>query len=405
MPSPLSLQDLDVAHKRVLVRVDFNVPLDAEKNVVDDTRIVEALPTIQHLLDHQAKVILMAHLGRPKGKVNPEFSLAPVAAHLKKKLTAPVHFSSACSGAEAEKAVAALKEGEVLLLENLRFHQEEEANDPTFAAALAKLGDLYVNDAFGTAHRAHASTAGITAHMPQSAMGFLMAKEIKYLREELSSPNHPFLVVLGGSKVSDKIGVIQSLMKKADTFLIGGAMAYTFLKATGIDVGMSRVEEDKLDVARALLKEAKERSIKFLLPIDCIITQSIQMGVPTQNKTLSQESGIPHDWEGVDIGLETRLLYAQEIAKAATIFWNGPVGIFEILPFAGGTRSLAEAIAANTKALSIIGGGDSVTAIKQYELEEMMSFISTGGGASLELIEGKELPGIAALSTSETLLD
>lgn len=394
----LSLQDLDVTHKRVLVRVDFNVPLDAEKKVVDDTRIVEALPTIQHLLDQKAKVILMAHLGRPKGKVTPHFSLAPVAEHLKKLLTAPVHFCSTCIGGEAEKAVAAMKEGEVLLLENLRFHPEEEANDSTFAAALAKLGDLYVNDAFGTAHRAHASTVGITAHLPQAAMGFLMTKEIKYLQEELTSPKHPFLVVLGGSKVSDKIGVIQSLMKKADTFLIGGAMAYTFLKATGIEVGMSRVEEDKLDIARALLKEAKERSIQFLLPIDCIITQSIQVGVPTQNKTLSQESGIPHDWEGVDIGIETRLIYAQEIAKAATILWNGPVGIFEIFPFAGGTRSIAEAMAANTKALSIIGGGDSVTAVKQFELESMMSFISTGGGASLELIEGKELPGVAALS-------
>lgn len=397
----LSLEHLDVAHRRVLVRVDFNVPLDESGNVVDDTRMVEALPTINHLLEQRAKVILMAHLGRPKGTVTPKYSLAPVAEHLKKLITKSVHFCNASIGTIAEKAVAAMQEGEVLLLENLRFHKEEEANDPAFAAALAKLGDLYINDAFGTAHRAHASTAGITAHLSQSAMGFLMAKEIKYLQQELAAPEHPFLVVLGGSKVSDKIGVIKSLMKKADVFLIGGAMAYTFLKAIGIETSLSRVEEDKLDMARAILKEAKERSIQFLLPVDCITTQSIQSGVPIKNTPLSQESGIPEGWEGVDIGIETRLIYAKEIARAATILWNGPVGIFEIPCFAGGTRALAEAIAANTKALTIIGGGDSVTAVKQFELESMMSFISTGGGASLELIEGKELPGIAALSESE----
>jgi phosphoglycerate kinase len=400
--SKLSLSDLDVANKRVLVRVDFNVPLNEAKEVVDDTRIVEALPTIQYLIEHEAKVILMAHLGRPKGEVNLKYSLAPVADHLKKLLDpakSSVHFCPASTGPLAAEAIASMKNGDVLLLENLRFHKEEEANDPTFAAALAALGDVYVNDAFGTAHRAHASTAGITSHLPQSAMGFLMAKEVKYLREELTTPEHPFLVVLGGSKVSDKIGVIKSLMKKADTFLIGGAMAYTFLKALGIETALSRVEEDKLVMAREILQEAKERSIKFLLPVDCITTQSIQTGVPTKNTTLSQDSGIPEGWEGVDIGLETRLLYAKEIAQAATILWNGPVGIFEIPDFAGGTRFLAEAISANTKALSIIGGGDSVTAVKQYGLENEMSFISTGGGASLELIEGKELAGISALTS------
>ena len=396
--SKLSILDLNVANQRVLVRVDFNVPLNDQGEVVDDTRIVEALPTIQHLIEHQAKVILMAHLGRPKGEVNLKYSLAPVAAHLKKLLGPTVSFCPASTGPVAESAIAAMNSGDVLLLENLRFHKEEEANDSTFAAALAALGDLYVNDAFGTAHRAHASTAGITAHLPQSAMGLLMAKEVKYLHGELSNPKHPFLVILGGSKVSDKIGVIQSLMEKADVFLIGGAMAYTFLKAIGIETSLSRVEADKLDLAREILEEAKKRSIKFLLPVDCLTTQSIHAGVPTKNCPLSQESGIPTGWEGVDIGIETRLIYAQEIAQAKTILWNGPVGIFEIPDFSGGTRSIAEAMAANTQALSIIGGGDSVTAVKQFGLDHQMSFISTGGGASLELLEGKELPGIAALS-------
>ena len=400
--SKLSVLDLEVANQRVLVRVDFNVPLNDQGEVVDDTRILEALPTIQHLIKHDAKVILMAHLGRPKGEVNSKYSLAPVAAHLGRLLGSPVGFCPECVGPAADSAIAAMNKGSVLLLENLRFHKEEEANDSTFAATLASLGDLYVNDAFGTAHRAHASTAGITAHLPQSAMGLLMAKEIQYLQGELSTPQHPFLVILGGSKVSDKIGVIQSLMEKADVFLIGGAMAYTFLKATGIETSLSRVEADKIEVAKEILEEAQRRSIKFLLPIDSIITQSIQAGVPTKNCSLSQQSGIPAEWEGVDIGIETRLLYAQEIAKAKTILWNGPVGIFEILDFSGGTRSLAEAIAANTHATSIIGGGDSVTAVKQFGLENEMSFISTGGGASLELLEGKELPGIAALSNKNT---
>jgi phosphoglycerate kinase len=284
------------------------------------------------------------------------------------------------------------------LLENVRFHQEEETNDPAFAESLAALGDLYVNDAFGAAHRAHASTAGITAHLPQAAMGLLMEKEVRYLHEELAHPKKPFLVILGGSKVSDKIGVIESLMKKADAFLIGGAMAYTFFKALGIETALSRVEADKLDLAREILKKAEERGIKFYLPLDCTATQEIKAGAITKNIPLSKESGIPLDWEGVDIGLATRELYAKEIAQAGTILWNGPVGIFEIPDFAGGTRALAEAIAANTQALSIIGGGDSVTAVKQFGLAEKMSFISTGGGASLELLEGKVLPGIAALT-------
>lgn len=404
MNSKLTLRDLNVTNKRVLVRVDFNVPINHQGDVVDDTRIVEALPTIRYLLEQHAQVILIAHLGRPKRGIDEtkeassKYSLAPVAKHLEKLLGSPVRFSPECIGPVAEQAVSSMNKGTVLLLENVRFHQEEEANDPAFAKALAALGDLYVNDAFGAAHRAHASTAGITAYLPQSAMGLLMQKEIQYLQEELKSPEHPFLVILGGSKVSDKIGVIKSLMEKADTFLIGGAMAYTFLKATGIETSLSRVEADKIDLAKELLEEARQRSIRFLLPIDCIVTQSIQASVPTKNATLSTAAGIPQEWEGVDIGLETRLIYAQEIARAKTILWNGPVGIFEIPDFAGGTRSLAEAIAANRSALSIIGGGDSVTAVKQFGLASLMSFISTGGGASLELIEGKELPGISALT-------
>jgi len=399
--SKLSLRDLNVANKRVLLRVDFNVPINDKNEIVDDTRIVEALPTIRHLISHGAKVILMAHFGRPKGTVNLKYSLAPVAAHLKKLLAkeqATVAFSAECIGSAAEKAVAAMKAGEVLLLENVRFHSEEEKNDAAFAKALASLGDLYVNDAFGAAHRAHASTAGIAAHLSQAAMGFLMEKEVRYLYEELANPKRPFLVILGGSKVSDKIGVIEALMKKADTFLIGGAMAYTFFKALGIETALSRVEADKLDLAREILAKARERGIKFLLPLDCIATQEIKAEATTKNIPLSKESGIPSGWEGVDIGLATRELYAKEIAQAGTILWNGPVGIFEISDFAGGTRALAEFLAANRNALTIIGGGDSVTAVKQFGLASKMSFISTGGGASLELLEGKELPGISALT-------
>jgi 3-phosphoglycerate kinase len=404
MHSKLSLRDLSVGNQRVLVRVDFNVPLSEQGQIVDDTRIVEALPTIRYLLEHDAKVILMAHLGRPKTGINQsletnkKYSLAPIAKHLESLLRLPVQFSSECIGPVAKSAISSMKNGMVLLLENVRFHKEEESNDPSFAAALGELGDLYINDAFGAAHRAHASTAGITRHIRQSAMGFLMEKEMKYLQVELKTPEHPFLVILGGSKVSDKIGVIKALMAKADTFLIGGAMAYTFLKATGIETARSRVEVDKIDLAKELLEEARKKSIRFLLPIDCIATQAIEPGVPTKNVTLSPLSGISEGWEGVDIGLETRLLYAQEIARAKTILWNGPVGIFEIPDFSGGTRALAEAIAGNRNALSIIGGGDSVTAVKQFGLANLMSFLSTGGGASLELIEGKELPGIAALT-------
>ncbi len=397
----LSVRDLALQGRRVLVRVDFNVPLeekDGRQTITDDTRIRAAVPTIQFLRERGARVILMAHLGRPKGKPVEKYSLRPVGLHLHDLLSHPVVFSHECTGTIPEEIIASLKPGDVALLENLRFHSEEEANDPAFAQALAKLGDVYVNDAFGAAHRAHASTAGITKFVPQAAMGFLLEKELKYLHEELAAPARPFLVILGGSKVSDKIGVIKALMEKADVFLIGGAMAFTFFKALGIPVGRSRVEADKLDLAREILDLAKKKGVKFLLPVDSLQTQEIKPGAATRNTgVVSPGSGIEDDWEGVDIGKETTALYETEIAGAKTVLWNGPVGIFEIAEFAKGTRALAEALA-KSGARTIIGGGDSVTAVTQFRLADRMTFISTGGGASLELLEGKELPGVAALT-------
>ena len=398
----LSIKDIDVSHRKVLVRVDFNVPTeekDGRVSITDDTRIRETLPTIQYLLGQSASVILMAHFGRPKGAPVSKYSLRPVAERLSELLDKPVQFSSETIGAEVEKKVAALPAGDVLLLENVRFHNEEEANDPMFAQALARLGDVYVNDAFGAAHRAHASTTGVADYVDQSATGLLMEKELQYLQEELASPARPFVVILGGSKVSDKIGVIKALMDKADTFLIGGAMAYTFYRALGIPTGNSRVEKDKVDLAHELLALAKEKGVNFMLPQDNIETQEIKPGTPTARNTerLTTERGIADDYEAVDIGHRTIEAYEQEIAKAKTILWNGPVGIFEIPDFANGTVSLAKALA-KSNATTIIGGGDSVTAVKQAGLADQMTFISTGGGASLELLEGKVLPGVAALT-------
>ena len=398
----LSIRDLDVKNRRVLVRVDFNVPTeerDGKVAITDDTRIQETVPTIQHLRERGAAVVLMAHFGRPKGKPVPKYSLQPVADRLSEILRVPVQFSPECIGDSVEKQVATLKAGDVLLLENMRFHNEEEANDPVFSQALARLGDLYVNDAFGAAHRAHASTAGVAAYVPQAASGLLMEKELKYLQEELAEPARPFVVILGGSKVSDKINVIKALMEKADTFLIGGAMAYTFYKAQGIPIGNSRVENDKLDLAREILALAETKGVKFLLPVDNIETTEIKAGTTTARNTgpLSPGHGITDGYEAVDIGRETIARYEQELAGAKTVLWNGPVGIFEIPDFARGTFALAEALA-KSGATTIIGGGDSVTAVKQAGLADRMTFISTGGGASLELLEGKVLPGIAALS-------
>src|SRR6266404_4122269 len=400
----LTLRDVDVRGKRVLTRVDFNVPIkeDGDKiEITDDTRIREALPTINYLREHKAKTILMSHFGRPKGKRVQKYTLRPVADHLHTLINQPVIFSHDTIGEVPEKIVAGMKEGDVAMLQNLRFQPGEEANDPKFAAALAELGDIYVNDAFGAAHRAHASTAGIAMFMNVRAMGFLMEKELKYLHEELDKPAKPFVVIMGGSKVSDKIGVLKALMPKADTILIGGAMANTFFKAEGIPIGASRVEADKTNLATELVDLAKQRGVKLLLPIDVVETQEIRPGAKTRNTSrLSPESGISDGWQAVDIGRATIALFEEEIAKAKTILWNGPVGIFEIPDFAGGTIAIAEALA-KSGATTVIGGGDSVTAVKQAGLADKMTFISTGGGAALELLEGKELPGVAALTDKE----
>jgi phosphoglycerate kinase len=397
----LSVRDLDVSGRRVVVRVDFNVPteeVDGKIRITDDTRMRESLPTIQHLIKNGARVILLAHFGRPKGKPNPKYSLRPVAEHLSELLGKPVAFSSSVVGPEAERAAAELPAGGVLLMENVRFHAEEEQNEAEFSRQLAKLGDVYVNDAFGAAHRAHASTTGIANHLPQGAMGLLMERELKYLQDELAQPERPFLVILGGAKVSDKIDVIKSLLEKADFFLIGGAMAYTFYRAIGIPTGASRVEEDKVDLAKELLELARSKGVKFLLPVDNLETDEFKAGGRSRyTPVLSQGRGISDGWQAVDIGPETIRQYEAEIAQAKTILWNGPVGVFEIPDFAHGTRALAEAVA-RSSAKTIIGGGDSVTAVKQFGLADRMTFISTGGGASLELLEGKQLPGVDALS-------
>jgi 3-phosphoglycerate kinase len=397
----LSVRDLEVKGRRVLVRVDFNVPteeVDGKIRITDDTRMRESLPTIELLRAKGAKVILLAHFGRPKGKPNLKYSLKPVADHLAQMIPPPVDFSPEVIGPNVEAASKALPDGGVLLVENVRFFSEEEVNADSFAQALAKLGDVYVNDAFGAAHRAHASTAGVAKYLPQAAMGLLMERELQYLKDELANPARPFLVILGGSKVSDKIAVIKALMEKADVFLIGGAMAYTFYQALGIPTGASRVEADKVHLAEELLALAKKKGVKFLLPIDDIETEELKAGAQSRNTPVhASGQGITDGWLAVDIGRETIAQYKVEIGKARTILWNGPVGVFEIPDFATGTRQLAEALAASS-AKTIIGGGDSVTAVKQFGLADKMTFISTGGGASLELLEGKELPGVAALT-------
>lgn len=399
--SKLSVRDLSLAGKRVLLRVDFNVPTeehDGATRITDDTRIKESLPTINHLRSAGAKVIIMAHFGRPKGAVNLKYTLQPVAHHLSSLIGAPVGFSAESVGEVPAGLISRMHNGDVLLLENVRFHAGEEGNDEAYAKALAALGDVYVNDAFGAAHRAHASTAGIAQHISQAAMGLLMEKELQYLQGELKDPARPFVVILGGSKVSDKIGVIKALMEKANTFLIGGAMAYTFFRALGIPTGKSRVEADKVDLAKEILELAKAKGVRFLLPLDNLETQEISATAqPRPTGLVSPAKGVSDDWEAVDIGPETIALYRSEIAGAKTVLWNGPLGIFELPPFASGTRSIAEALAASD-AVSIIGGGDSVTAVKQFGLGDKVSFCSTGGGASLELLEGKVLPGVAALT-------
>jgi phosphoglycerate kinase len=397
----LTIRDLDVGGKRALVRVDFNVPLEAHGDhfhITDDTRIREALPTINYLREQGAKTILMSHLGRPKGKRNEKESLRPIGDYLHTLIKHPVLFSHDTIGEIPQKIIASMQPGDVALLENLRFQPEEEANDPGFSKSLAELGDVYVNDAFGTAHRAHASTVGITRFVQKSAMGFLMEKELKYLHEELDSPAKPFVVIMGGAKVSDKIGVLKALMKKADVILIGGAMANTFFQAQGIPVGKSKVESDKLDLARDLIETARTSKVQLILPVDVLETQEIKPGATVRNTSrLSPQSGISDGWLAVDIGEATTVLFKEEIAKAKTILWNGPMGIFEIPDFSDGTFAIAEAMA-KSNGVTVVGGGDSVTAVKQAALADKMTFISTGGGASLELLEGKQLPGVAALT-------
>ena len=398
----LSIRNLDFSGKEVLMRVDFNVPLKDEV-ITDDTRIQAAVPTIRHLVGGGAKLVLCSHLGRPKGGPEAKYSLAPTAAHLGSILGKTVKLAPDCVGAEAAALRAALGAGEVLILENTRFHAEEEVNDKDFAKQLAGSAEIYVNDAFGTAHRAHASTEGVTHFIPTSAMGFLMERELQYLCDELEKPAKPFLVIMGGAKVSDKIQVITSLMEKADAFIIGGAMANTFRKAQGYHTGNSRVEADKLDLALEILAKAKAKGVRFLLPADTRITQEFKDGAATQVTAPYEQGGeTPDGWEGIDIGDVAIREFSEEVAKARTIIWNGPMGVFEIENFAKGTRAIAEAVAQATSkgAVTIIGGGDSVTAVNQFGLDDKMTFISTGGGASLELLEGKELPGVAALNNA-----
>ena len=398
--SKLSIRDLSLNNHRVLMRVDFNVPLE-DGRVVDDTRIRETLPTIEYALRHGARLVLVSHLGRPKGKPNPAMSLKPAAERLRMLLDKElargenVGFCPECIGPEAEEMAGRLEQGQTLLLENLRFHPEEEANDPKFAKQLAGLADYYVNDAFGTAHRAHASTVGVTRFVQKSAAGLLMEKELQYLGKVLRHPERPFIAILGGAKVSDKIGVIRNLLDKVDVLIIGGGMAYTFLKAQGEPVGKSLVEEDKVELARQLLKEAKSHKLKFLLPTDHVVAEKIDANALVQTVSSGH---IPANVMALDIGPKTIEAFTEEIARALTIVWNGPMGVFEVSPFARGTFKVAHAIAENVGATSIVGGGDSVSAVNAAGVADKITHISTGGGASLEFLEGKKLPGVEALT-------
>ena len=397
-----TIRDIDLAGKRAFVRVDFNVPLeekDGKMVITDDTRIKETLPTLKYLMEKGARIILASHLGRPKGQRDPKQSLAPVAPALSELIGKPVAFADDCVGEDAKAKALALKDGEVLLLENTRFHAGEEKNDATLAKGMAELAEVFVNDAFGSAHRAHSSTAGIADHLP-AVSGLLMEKELTWLHDELESPERPFVVILGGAKVNDKIAVINRLLEKADTLIIGGGMAYTFRKIVqGITIGKSLYKPEWEPIAQEALDKAEKRGVKLLIPVDAVITDSFDFDAKKLGalKTTGVNEDIPDGWEGVDIGPESVKLFSEEIAKAKTVIWNGPMGVFEIKDAAKGTFEVAEAVAANSSAKTIIGGGDSVKAVKKAKLADKMTFISTGGGASLELLEGKDLPGVSCL--------
>ena len=393
MASPRNIKDLDLRGKKALIRVDFNVPI---KNgaIQEDTRIKASLPTIRYALEHGATVILMSHLGRPKGKTNLEFTLKPVAEHLSTLLGKPVQFAADCIGPAAQAAIDKAGPGGVVLLENLRFHAEEEKNDSGFAQQLASLGDVYINDAFGSAHRAHASTEGIVSHVKASAAGLLMADEIAHLGKVLEAPDRPFVAILGGAKVSDKLEVIENLIPRVDALLIGGAMAYTFLKARGVAVGKSLVEADLLDTARDVEQRAKERGLRLELPVDHVVAPKLEAGAPAETLKVGDEA--IGDRMGLDIGPDTITTYREVLAGAKTVIWNGPMGVFEIDAFARGTIEVAKAVA-DVKGTTVIGGGDSIAAVAKAGVTDRITHISTGGGASLEFLGGRELPGVAAL--------
>ena len=387
-----TVKDIDLKGKKVFVRCDFNVPMDENRNITDNTRIVAALPTIKYLLEQNCKLILASHLGRPKGEYKPEYSLAPVAKELSKLLGKEVIMANDVVGEDATSKASNLKEGEILLLENVRFHKEETENDTEFSKKLASMAEVFVNDSFGTAHRAHSSTTGIASYLP-AVSGFLIEKELKFLGNAVNNPERPFVAILGGAKVSDKIGVIDSLLEKVDTLMIGGGMAYTFFKAQGYEVGNSICEMDKLDLAKSAMEKAKQKGVKLMLPVDTKIGKEFK--ADTESKTVKYTE-IPADWEGFDIGAETIKMFSDELRNAKTVIWNGPLGLFEFDQFAIGTNEIAKVLS-EIDATTIIGGGDSAAAVKKAGLEDKMTHISTGGGASLEFLEGKKLPGIDAL--------
>lgn len=391
-----TVRDIDVKGKRILMRVDFNVPMDENGHITDESRIVGALPTIEYLVNQKAKVVLCSHMGRPKGEFNKKYSLAPVAKRLGELLKQEVAMAKDVIGPDADSVVAQVQEGGVALLENLRFHAEEEKNDPAFAAKLASYGDIYVNDAFGTAHRAHASTEGVAHYLP-AVSGFLIEKELKFLGNALENPDRPFVAILGGKKVSDKIGVINSLLEKVDTLIIGGGMAYTFAKAQGGEIGTSLLEADKVDYALEMINKAKEKGVKLMLPKDTLAADDFSNDANTK---VVPTTAIPEGWQGLDIGPETAKEYAAEISRAKTVVWNGPMGVFEFPAFAEGTKAVAKAMA-ESDAVTIVGGGDSAAAVVQLGYGDQVTHISTGGGASLEFLEGLVLPGVAALNDKD----